>query len=138
MHTLVFADGARTWIVNGLDEATVVSKAKAILGGTDSLGKRPDLEALRATPTNAGGFVSLRGLGSYLPFRYVTRTPSYVLDSDPLFGMSTAQAGMVALPFWFNEEGPKPDAPAGALTANLRVPRAEVADFLSVGLRLFH
>lgn len=138
MHTLVFADGARTWIVNGLDEATVVGKAKAILGGTDSLAKRPDLEALRSTPTNAGGFISLRGLGSYLPFRYVTRTPSYVLDADPLFGMSTPQAGMVALPFWFNEEGPKADAPAGALTANLRVPRAEVADFLSVGLRLFH
>lgn len=137
MHTLVFADGARTWLVNGLDEATVVGKAKAILGGTDSLAKRPDLEALRSTPTNAGGFISLRGLGSYLPFRYVTRTPSYVLDGDPLFGMSTPQAGMVALPFWFNEEGPKPDAPAGSLTANLRVPRAEVADFLSVGIRLF-
>lgn len=137
MHTLVFADGARTWIINGLDEATVVGKAKAILGGTDSLAKRQDLAALRSSPTNAGGFLSLRGLGSYVPFRYLTRAPSYLLEGDPLFGMSTSQAGMVALPFWFNEEGPKADAPAGALTANVRVPRAEVADFLSVGLRLF-
>ena len=137
MHTLVFADGARTWILNGLDEATVVGRAKAILGGADSLAKRPDLAALRSTPTNAGGFISLRGLGSYLPFRYATRTPSYLLDSDPLFGMSSPDAGMVALPFWFNEEGPKPGAPAGALTGNLRVPRAEVADFLSTGIRLF-
>ena len=137
LQLVLVPDGDRTWVLSAMDLPTLVTKAKAILAGTDNLGKRADLEVLRTTKSNAGGFVSLRGIGMKLPIAWASRSPGWALDDDPLFGMSTSDAGMVAVPFWFAEEAPKADAASGALTLSVRVPRAEIADFLSVGVRLF-
>lgn len=137
LQIVLVPDGDRTWIFTAMDLPTLVAKAKATLAGTDSLAKRVDLEPVRTAKSNAGGFMSLRGLGMKLPIAWSTRTPAYALDDDPLYGMTTSDAGMVAVPFWFSEEPTKADAPAGALNLSVRVPRAEVADFLTVGVRLF-
>lgn len=137
LQIVLVPDGDRTWLFTAMDMPTLIAKAKATLAATDSLAKRMDLDPLRAAKSNAGGFMSLRGLGMKLPIAWSTRTPDYALDDDPLYGMTTSDAGMVAVPFWFSEEGTKADAPAGALSLSVRVPRAEVADFLTVGVRLF-
>jgi hypothetical protein len=134
LQIVLVPDGDKTWILTAMDVPTLVAKAKAILGGTDPLSKRTDLEVLRTTKSNAGGFLSLRGIGMKLPFAWATRTPGYALDDDPLFGMSSSGAGMVAVPFWFTEQPASADAAQGALTLSVRIPRAEVADFLSVHL----
>lgn len=137
LQIVLVPDGDRTWLFTAMDMPTLIAKAKATLAATDSLAKRMDLDPLRSAKSNAGGFMSLRGLGMKLPIAWSTRTPGYALDDDPLYGMTTSDAGMVAVPFWFSEEGTKADAPAGALNLSVRVPRAEVADFLTVGVRLF-
>ncbi len=134
LQIVLVPDGDRTWMLTGMDIPTIVAKAKAILAGTDPLSKRTDLEVLRTAKSNAGGFVSLRGVGMLLPLAWATRTPGYALDDDPLFGMTSSSSGMVAVPFWFSEQGPSTDASQGALTLSVRIPRAEVADFLSVHL----
>ena len=137
LQIVLVPDGDRTWLFTAMDMPTLIAKAKATLAATDSLAKRMDLDPLRSAKSNAGGFMSLRGLGMKLPIAWSTRTPGYALDDDPLYGMTTSDAGMVAVPFWFSEEGTKADAPAGARNLSVRVPRAEVADFLTVGVRLF-
>jgi hypothetical protein len=56
-HLYVAADGDRTWLALGENEAQLLGKVKEILSGGSALARREDLSALHA-PTGFAGFVS--------------------------------------------------------------------------------
>ncbi len=136
LHTLIVPDGTRAWIVSALDEATAVTKAKAILAQSGTtLATREGIDALKASRTNAGGFITPRGAGMGLPFTWlVVGSPRYRAATDPLMGVSSQGQYTTPLSFMFTEAG---TADSSSLTFSVRVPRALLPDVMAVGPRIF-
>jgi len=136
LHTLVVPDQPEAWVVSSLDLATAVAKAKLVstpTATTGTLATRAGLEALKTTPLNAGGFVTMRGLGMGLPLTWVTDSPRERIANDPLLGTSSQSQASTPLVLSFAETS---DGGPG-FTMRLHMPRAAVTDVLQVGPRIF-
>jgi hypothetical protein len=135
LHTFIVPDGTRAWLVSALDEATAIAKAKQILASQSTLATREGLDALKSARTNAGGFVTPRGVGLGLPLTFLFNgSPRYKMANDPLLGISSQSQYTTPLVFMGTEGASANDK---SLTLSLRVPRPALADVLQVGPRIF-
>jgi hypothetical protein len=67
VHAFLLADGGRTWLGIGGDEALVASKLAGVLAaGPESV--RPELAAFKERKMGAGGFVTARGVAEVVLF----------------------------------------------------------------------
>ncbi|HEY1960100.1 MAG TPA: hypothetical protein VGH28_31040 [Polyangiaceae bacterium] len=136
MHTLVVPDHGTVWVVNALDEATAVAKARALVSGAGgTLSGRAGLEALKNGHVNAAGFVTPRGLGLGIPMGWLVGSPWYKVTNDPLMGISSSSQYTTPLLITAAEGASGSER---SLTLSADVPRAALADFLAIGPRIFH
>jgi len=137
LHILVVPDQTRAWVVTSLDQATAVARARLVASpsaATGTLASRQGLDALKSARLNAGGFVTLRGLGMGAPLTWVLDSPRQRIANDPLLGTSAQSQGSTPLILGFaetSEGGP-------GFTMSFDMPRAALADVLQVGPRIFH
>jgi hypothetical protein len=136
LHTLVVPDQTRVWIVNALDEATASAKARALVaGGSGTLAAREGLDVLKTAHTNAGGFVTPRGLGLGVPLSWLfTWNPRYKAANDPLMGISSQSQYTTPLVFTAAESAAGGES---TLSLGLRIPRPALQDVMQVGPRIF-
>lgn len=132
LHVLLVPDGARTWIVWSMDDGFALDRAKALVGTpAATLATRPGLEALKAARSNAGGFLTMRGLALDSPIVAMERAPSRYLDRpDPLFGLASSSQGQTPIPIWFAASSGR------AVTGAAAVPRAAVRDAMGLARAL--
>ena len=136
MHTLIVPDHGTAWVVNALDEATAVAKARALVSGNGgTLAGRAGLDALKNGRSNAAGFLTPRGLGLGIPLTWVVGSPWYKVTSDPLMGISSASQYTTPILISATEGS---SGSQRSLTITADMPRAALADFLAVGPRIFH
>jgi hypothetical protein len=137
LHTLIVPDGTRAWLVNALDEATAVAKARAIMANaaTGTLASRAGLDALKSSRMNAGGFITPRAAGLGLPIMWLEAwNLRYKVTNDPLAGVS-AQSQYTTPIIFYASEGAQSDEKS--ITISLRVTRAVVQEAVAVAPHIF-
>ena len=136
LHILVIPDQTRAWVISSLDQATAVAEAKLVASPsatTGTLAGRQGLDALKSARLNAGGFVTMRGLGMGMPLTWVLDSPRVRIAGDPLLGTSAQSQGSTPFILGFAETN---EGEPG-FTMSFDMPRAALADVLQVGPRVF-
>ncbi len=136
LHVLVVPDADTTWVVSALDDKLAAARARAMLkpAASGTLASRGGIEALRGARLNAGGLLTMRGLGMKTPFVWAMLDPTDELQDDPLLGMSSASQGSTLLPFTYVESAKGGER---SFTMALRVPRTALSGLMNVGPRIF-
>jgi hypothetical protein len=133
VNILIVPDGARSWLVVSPSLELATAKAKAILPNapdTGTLAKRGALEPLRDPHASSGGLLSMRGVISPSPFRYLfgeTKVPR-----GGAFGGLGATPSRGGTPIAFFTTGdPK------TWTLSAKVPKEAIVDIVKTTMRRF-
>jgi hypothetical protein len=133
VHIFAVADGPRTWLGIGGDEALAAAHLAASLAPAgDKLGSRTDLAALKDEAVGTGGFLTVRGVPETIePFVLATGArwdgPEMVEEAAQM-----PQKGITPLLFSSTPQG---SPPATAVVMRLSLPRDAIEDVVAGILR---
>lgn len=138
LHLVLVPEGRRTWISVSMEEQVAIARAQGILGSRKqpTLDGRAGLEALRGWRTNAGGFVTMRGLALSGPVLVFAESPGRLLGGhDPLKGIGSQ--GQAVTPILMGVAAQGSQVGVGAMQLTFEVPRSAIRDVIQLGPRIF-